>query len=410
MPVPDVFSPVQLGPVRLRNRTVKAATFEGRAPHGEVTDELIAYHRAPAEGGVGLTTVAYLAVAPDGRTHAEQIVVGERTLPGLARLADAIHATGAGIAGQVGHAGPVANGRSNGVPALSASAMPSPLSMQMIRAAGEKDLTRVTRAYVDAARVLVRAGFDVLELHMAHSYLISSFLAPGLNRRRDRWGGPLERRARLARQVARVVREEVGDAVAVTAKVSVSDGFPGGVTTAEGLELAKLLEADGHLDALQLSGGSSLMNPMYLFRGGAPVSEFADTMPPLVKWGMRTPFGRGFMKEYPFEEAYFRPKALEFRAGLSMPLMLLGGINRLETMQQAMADGFELVAMGRALLREPDLVNRLQAGVVTEGICIHCNRCMPTIYSGTRCPEWGPGEVIAGPELGQIRRSTGETV
>lgn len=392
--VPDVFAPVDLGPVRLRNRTVKAATFEGRTPDGLVTDELIAYHRAPAEGGVGLTTVAYLAVAPDGRTHREQIVVSERSLPGLARLADEIHATGAGIAGQVGHAGPVANGRSNGVHALSASAMPSPLSMQMVRAASEKDLTRVTRAYVDAARLLVRAGFDVLELHMAHSYLISSFLAPGLNRRRDRWGGPLERRARLARQVARVVREEVGDAVAVTAKVSVSDGFAGGVTTEAGVELARLLEADGHLDALQLSGGSSLMNPMYLFRGEAPVAEFAATMPPLVRWGMRSPAGRGFLKRYAFEEAYFRPKALEFRAAVAMPLMLLGGINRLGTMQQAMADGFDFVVMGRALLREPDLVRRLEAGRASRGTCIHCNRCMPTIYSGTRCPEWAADEVI----------------
>lgn len=391
---PDVFAPATLGPVRLRNRTVKAATFEGRTPHGQVTDELIAYHRAPALGGVGLTTVAYLAVAPDGRTHREQVVVGPDTLPGLTRLADEIHATGAAIAGQVGHAGPVANGRSNGVHALSASRMPSPLSMQMIRSATEKDLTRVTRAYVDAARLLVRAGFDVLELHMAHSYLISSFLAPGLNRRRDRWGGPLERRARLARQVARVVREEVGDAAAVTAKVSVSDGFAGGVTTPMGIELAQLLEADGHLDALQLSGGSSLMNPMYLFRGEAPVAEFAATMPPLVRWGMRTPAGRGFLKRYAFEEAYFRDKALSFRAAVDMPLMLLGGINRLGTMQQAMADGFDFVVMGRALLREPDLVRRLQEGQASRGTCIHCNRCMPTIYSGTRCPEWAADEVI----------------
>ena len=225
MVVPDVFAPATLGPVTLRNRTVKAATFEGRTPDGEVTDALIDYHLAVARGGVGLTTVAYLAVAPEGRTHREQIVVGPDTATGLARLAEAIHETGAAIAGQVGHAGPVANGRSNGVHALSASRMPSPLSMQMIRAATEQDLTRVTKAYVDTARILVGAGFDVLELHMAHSYLISSFLAPGLNRRKDGYGGSLENRARLARQVARAVREEVGDAVAVTAKVSVSDGF-----------------------------------------------------------------------------------------------------------------------------------------------------------------------------------------
>lgn len=382
----DVFAPATLGPVSLRNRTVKAATFEGRTPDGQVTEALLDYHLAVARGGVGLTTVAYLAVAPEGRTHREQIVVGEHSLAGLTRLAEAVHETGAAIAGQVGHAGPVANGRSNGVHALSASRMPSPLSMQMIRSATEGDLTRITRAYVDAARVLVRAGFDVLELHMAHSYLVSSFLAPGLNRRRDGWGGSLENRARLGRQVARAVRDEIGSDAAITAKVSVSDGFKGGVTTEEGIEFAQLLESDGTLDALQLSGGSSLMNPMYLFRGEAPLTEFAATMPLVVRLGMKTPVGRGFLKSYPFEEAYFREKALRFRAAVSMPLILLGGINRRATMDQAMADGFDFVAMGRALLREPDLVDRLQSERAVAGVCIHCNRCMPTIYSGTRCP------------------------
>ena len=386
MTTPDVFAPATLGPVQLRNRTVKAATFEGRAPYGQVTDELIDYHLAVTRGGVGLTTVAYLAIAPEGRTHREQIVVGERTIGGLTRLAKAVHESGAAIAAQVGHAGPVANGRSNGVKALSASRMPSPLSMQMVKAASEADLTRITKAYVAASRTLVRAGFDVLELHMAHSYLISSFLAPGLNRRSDRWGGSLENRARLGRQVARAVRDEIGSDAAITAKVSLSDGFKGGVTTDEGLEYAQMLESDGTLDALQMSGGSSLMNPMYLFRGDAPLKEFAETMPLVVRLGMKTPVGRGFLKSYPFEEAYFRDKALRFRAGLSMPLMLLGGINQRATMDQAMADGFDFVAMGRALLREPDLVNKLQADQAVGGVCIHCNLCVPTIYSGTRCP------------------------
>ena len=387
---PDALAPAALGPIHLRNRTVKAATFEGRTPQGQVTDSLIDFHTEVVRGGVGMTTVAYLAVAPEGRTHREVVVVGPDTRDGLARLAEGVHAAGGAISGQVGHAGPVANGRSNGVHAIAASRMPSPLSMQLVRAATEADLTRVTKAYVATARTLVDAGFDALELHMAHSYLISSFLAPGLNRRTDRWGGSLEGRARLARQVARAVKEEVGGEAAVYAKISLSDGFRGGVTTQTGLEFAHLLESDGHLDALQLSGGSSLMNPMYLFRGEAPVKEFAAVMPLPVRWGMKM-MGSRFLKEYPFAEAYFRDKALAFRAELTTPLMLLGGINRLDTAQQAMADGFDFVAMGRALLREPDLVARWAAGRDDPGLCIHCNQCMPTIYAegGTRCPEVG---------------------
>ncbi len=376
MATPEVFAPAELGPVRLRNRVFKAATFEGRTPHGLVTDELIDYHLAPARGGVGLTTVAYLAVAPEGRTHREVIVLGDRSLPGLARLADAIHETGARIGGQLGHAGPVANGRSNGVPALAASAMPSPLSMRMIRSASTADIARVTRDYVRGARVMVDAGFDVLEIHMAHGYLLSSFLAPGQNRRKDDWNGSLEKRSRFARQVARAVREEVGDAVAVTAKIGMTEGSRAGFSMPESVELARLLEADGHLDALELSAGSSLLNPMYLFRGDAPVAEFAAAMPPLVRLGMRTPAGRRFFKAYPFEEAFLRAKALVFREAVSMPLIFLGGINRRDTMERAMADGFEFVAMARALLREPDLVERLRTGEAEAGVCSHCNRCM----------------------------------
>ncbi len=381
----DVFAPASLGPVRVRNRVIKAATFEGRTPNGLVTDELIDYHLAPARGGVGLTTVAYLAVAPEGRTHKEVIVVNDESAPGLARLTDAIHETGAKVAGQLGHAGPVANGRSNGVHALAASRMPSPLSMQMIRSATAADIARITTDYVRTARIMADAGFDVLEIHMAHGYLLSSFLAPGQNRRKDGWGGTLRNRAKFAREVARAVREEVGNEVAVTAKIGMTEGSPAGFSMPESIEFAQMLEADGHLDALELSAGSSLLNPMYLFRGDVPIKEFAANMPAAIRLGLKTPIGKKFFRTYPFEEAYLREKALVFREAVSMPLVMLGGINDKATMDRAMAEGFEFVAMARALLREPDLVNRMQAGETTDGICIHCNQCMPTIYSGTRC-------------------------
>lgn len=376
MVTPDAFAPARLGPIELRNRIIKAATFEGRTPDGLVTDDLIEYHLAPARGGVGLTTVAYLAVSPEGRTHREGIVVSDQSAPGLARLAEAVHETGAKIGGQLGHAGPVANGRSNGVHALAASPMPSPMSMQMVRSATEADITRVTADYVRAARQLADAGFDVLEIHMAHGYLLSSFLAPGQNRRKDGWNGSLENRSRFARQVARAVREEVGDQVAVIAKIGMTEGSPVGFSMPESVEFAQLLEADGTLDALELSGGSSLLNPMYLFRGGVPLKEFAETMPPVLKFGLKSPVGKKFFKSYPFEEAYFREKALVFREAVELPLVMLGGINTRPTIERAMAEGFEFVAMARALLREPDLVNRMASGEVATGVCSHCNLCM----------------------------------
>lgn len=382
---PDVFAPATLGPVRLRNRVVKAATFESATPDALVTEDLVEYHLKIARGGVGMTTVAYLAVSPEGRTDRQQIYVRPEALPGLQRLTDAVHAEGAAVAGQLGHAGPVANGRSNGSPAISAHRMPSPLSMQMVRTATEADITRVTRDYAEGARLAARAGFDSLEMHLGHNYLPSSFMSPNLNRRQDRWGGSLENRARFARQVVRAVRDTVGDEVAVTAKLNMVDGIRSGLRIEESLDIASMLEADRTLDALQLTAGSSLTNPMFLFRGDVPLRELADAMPPLQRWGIRA-VGRKFFRHYPFEEAYLLPMARRFRERLELPLMLLGGINKRETLDLAMAEGFEYAAMARALLREPDLVNRLRDGRATEGVCIHCNRCMPTIYSRTHCP------------------------
>jgi 2,4-dienoyl-CoA reductase-like NADH-dependent reductase (Old Yellow Enzyme family) len=213
---------------------------------------------------------------------------------------------------------------------------------------------------------------------------LSSFLSPKLNRRGDRFGGSLETRARFPRQVVAAVRQAVGTRVAVTAKLNMADGVPGGLWLDESVEVGRMLEHDGHLDALELTGGSSLSNPMYLFRGEAPRREFGATLPPAARLGFRL-LGRRFMPEYPFEEAFFLPYARQFRAALTMPLILLGGVTRLETVELALEEGFAFVAMARALLREPDLVARMQAGASHESLCVHCNKCMPTIYSGTRC-------------------------
>ncbi|MYJ36260.1 MAG: NADH:flavin oxidoreductase [Acidimicrobiaceae bacterium] len=380
----EPFGEARLGPVTLRNRIIKAATFEGVMPEALVTSELIEYHRAVAAGGAGMSTVAYLAVAPEGRTHAECIWLRPEAVPGLRRLTDAIHAEGSAAAAQIGHAGPVANSRSNKAASIAPSKRFNPLAMRVIRSATDADIARVTNDYARAARLAADSGFDAIEIHLGHNYLLSAFLSPNLNKRTDTWGGSLENRARFPRQAVQAVRAAVSAKLAVTAKVNMNDGVPGGLKDDESLEFARMLEADGALDALELTGGSSFANPMYLFRGDAPREEFAATLPPHVRLGFKLA-GEKLMPDYPFEEAYFLPKARKFLEALDMPLILLGGINRLDTVQAALGEGFAFVAMARALLRQPDLPNRWQVGTDTEGNCIHCNRCMPTIYSGTRC-------------------------
>jgi 2,4-dienoyl-CoA reductase-like NADH-dependent reductase (Old Yellow Enzyme family) len=330
-----------------------------------------------------MTTVAYLAVSPEGRTDRHCVLLEEESLPGLRRLTDTVHAAGAAVSAQIGHAGPVANARSNRAPALAPSRRFSPTG-SMTRAASDDDIARITGQYRQGAEVAMEAGFDCIEIHLGHNYLLSAFLSPKLNRRTDQWGGSLVNRARFPRQVVDAVREAVGDRVAVTAKLNMADGVPGGFWLEESVEFARMLESDGALDAIELTGGSSLSNPMYLFRGEAPRTEFAATLPPPLRAGFRV-VGSRFLQDYPFEEAFFLPYARQFLDALDLPVILLGGVNRLETVERALVEGFSFVAMARALLREPDLVGRWEKGKAAEGLCIHCNKCMPTIYSGTRC-------------------------
>ena len=326
--------------------------------------------------------MAFCAVSPDGAGTPNELVLTKSALPGLRELAEAVHAEGAAVSAQIGHAGAVA--AAAGLPAIAPSKTFSPLAMKRTKEASAADIERVTNDFVAGAKLLLEAGFDAVEIHLGHGYLLSEFLSPLLNRRKDQWGGSIENRARFARDVVKAVKEAVGDRMAVLAKLNMSDGVPGGLWVDESIQVARLLEADGALDALELTGGSSLQNPMYLFRGEAPIHEMGDSMPKAVAIGLKL-FGRFFFKSYPFEEAYFRSYARQFRAALDMPLILLGGINKRETIDQAMKDGFEFVAMGRALLRDPGLVNAMAKGDSEESLCVHCNKCMATIYAGTHC-------------------------
>jgi 2,4-dienoyl-CoA reductase-like NADH-dependent reductase (Old Yellow Enzyme family) len=379
----QLFEPAALGPVTLRNRIIKAATFEGMSRGGVVSDALVDFHRAFAAGGAGLTTLAYCAVSPDGRGAPHEIVLGPAALPGLRRLAGAVHAEGAAISAQIGHAGPVGQRRITGSRPLAASSGFSALGNRY-HAMTAADIARVTGDFAAAAQVVAEAGFDAVELHMGHHYLLNSFLSPKFNRRTDSWGGSVGNRARFPRAVAQVVRDAVGGRLAVTAKFEMTDGVPGGLWLDESIQLARLLQDDGTVDALQLTAGGSLANPMYLFRGDVPRAEFAATLPPLLRPAFRVA-GQRLFRAYPFEEAYLRPMARQFRDALSLPLILLGGITRLGTMTQAISDGFAFVALGRALLREPDLPGKLRRQESQESLCIHCNKCMPTIYRGTHC-------------------------
>jgi 2,4-dienoyl-CoA reductase-like NADH-dependent reductase (Old Yellow Enzyme family) len=387
----DPFAPSRLGPITLRNRLVKAATYEHMARDGLVTDALIDFHVAFGTGGVGMTTVAYCAVSPDGRIDGDQLLWTERAAAGMQRLTEAVHATGAAISAQIGHAGPVNDPRKTGTRQLAPSRLTTPASFSVAKSADAADLARVIAAHGDAALMAADVGFDAVEVHLAHNYLVSSFLSPKLNKRRDEYGGSLEHRARLAREVMGAVRDRVGSRIAILAKLSMDDGVPGGFELAESIQVARWLEQDGTVDAIELTEGSSLLNPMYLFRGDVPLRDFAAAMPRPLRLGVRL-FGKKMLREYPYAPTFLLDDARQIRDAVDLPLVLLGGVTDLDGVTRGLESGFDFVALGRALLRQPDLPKRMQEDPAHRSLCTHCNRCMPTIFDVTHCVLVAPDE------------------
>jgi 2,4-dienoyl-CoA reductase-like NADH-dependent reductase (Old Yellow Enzyme family) len=381
----DPFSPARLGPVTLRNRVIKAATSEGRSPDGLVTDELIAFHRAFADGGVGMTTVAYCCVSPEGASAPGQIVMNGAALPGLRKLTGAVHDAGAAISAQLGNAGVVAHKKLTGVTPVAPSRFVNPASFGYCREITRDEIGRVIDQFGAAAQVAVEAEFDAVELHFGHLYLPSSFLSPLINRRKDEYGGDIDNRSRLVREIAHRVRDVVGTSVAVIAKLDMDDGLPGSIWVDEALRTAQLLDADQTLDAIELTQGSSVFKPMYLFRGDVPVKEFSRVMPPHMRVPIRLA-GKWAMGNYPYRDLYMLDAARQFVPVVKdTKLILLGGITNRGHLETGLREGFDFMAMGRALLREPDMVNKMIADPAVRSRCTHNNKCMVTVFGRTHC-------------------------
>jgi len=380
--VPSLFDPLQLGPVKLRNRAIRAAAFEGMAPGHEVSDQLVEYHRSVARGGVGMSTVAYAAIAQSGLTFAHQLWLRPEAVPGLRRLTDALHAERAKASIQLGHCGNMAaDRRVAGERALSPSGRFNLYGPVWPREMTTDDLAHTAKQFGEAVRRARDAGFDAVEVHAGHGYLISQFLSPWTNHRTDAYGGPLENRLRFAREVMAEVKRAAGNDLAVVVKTNLRDGFKGGMELEEAVQVAKALEEAG-ADALVLTGGFVSRAPMYIMRGDSIASELSRRMKP---WWMRMfvgALGEWLIPPVPFTEAYFLEDAKVVRAEVKLPLVYVGGVASQAAVDRVLESGFQGIAMARALIREPDFLQRLRReGERGEARCDHCNHCAARIYT-----------------------------
>lgn len=376
-----LFTPGKIGPLTLRNRTIRSAAFESMCPGNKPSKELLDYHHSVAAGGIGMTTVAYAAVTRSGLSFDRQLWMRPEIVPRLRELTDAVHREGAAVSIQLGHCGNMSHKAICGETPVGASTGFNLYSPTFVRGLRKDELAPMARAYGDSVRLAREAGFDAVEIHAGHGYLISQFLSPYTNHRKDEFGGSLENRMRFMDMVMDEVMKAAGNDMAVLVKMNMRDGFKGGMDIDESLQVAKRLVDDG-AQALVLSGGFVSKAPMYVMRGTMPIKTMTHYMTCWwLKWGVRMA-GRMMIPTIPFKEAYFLEDALRFRKEITqIPLVYVGGLVAREKIDEVLNDGFEFVQMGRALLNEPGFVNRMKAEGMARCNCKHSNYCIARMYT-----------------------------
>ena len=345
----ELFEETAIRGMKLRNRFVRSATWEGMAtPDGEVTSRLVDLMVQLARGGVALIISSHAYVRQDGQAGVFQLgIYDDHLIPGLRKMVSAVHNEGGKIVAQLAHAGFMANPKLTGQPPLGVSQVEgfggSPRKVMTI-----EDIQGIVAAFGQAARRAQEAGFDGVQIHAAHGYLLSQFLSPAFNKRTDAYGGPVENRAKAILEVLKSIRAEAGEGFPVLVKMNSEDCLEGGLTLPDSLKVGSLLEKAG-LDAIELSGGTLVSGKLIPSRAGIKTEV---------------------------KEAYFRDAARQFKKEVKIPIILVGGVRSPQVAEKLVAEGYaDYLSMSRPFIREPDLVKRWQSGDRSKAKCVSDNQC-----------------------------------
>ena len=376
-----LFTPYKLGNITLRNRTIRSAAFESMGDKFGPTQQLKDYHVSVAKGGIGMTTLAYAAVCRSGLSFDKQLWLRPEIVPGLKDITDAVHEAGAAASIQIGHCGNMTHYSTAGQIPIGPSTGINMYAYTPVRRMRKDEIRQVASDFGRAIHTAHEAGFDCVEVHAGHGYLISQFLSPYTNHRRDEFGGSLDNRMRFMRMCMDEVMEAAAKTgTSILVKHNMEDGFKGGIQIPESIEIAKVIESYG-VDGIVLSSGFVSRAPMAVMRGLIPIYTMSYYMPLWLRYFVRW-FGPMMIQQYPFEETFFYDNAMKFRKELKCPLVYVGGLVSREGIDKVLDSGFEMVQMGRALVSEPDFVNRLAAeGAGCRSRCDHKNYCIARMYS-----------------------------
>lgn len=378
----QIFEEAHVGPLTLRNRTIRSAAFESMCPGHQPSEMLYNYHTSVARGGVGMTTVAYAAVEESGLSFDRQLVMRPEIIPGLRHLTDGIHKEGAAAGIQLGHCGNMSHKDICGCMPMSACTGFNLYSPTFVRGLRKEELPILAKKFGQAVKLAREAGFDSVEIHCGHGYLIDQFLNTYFNHRKDEYGGSLENRMRFMSICLEEVMEAARDDMAVICKMNMRDGLKKpGTTIEESMEIARRMQNLG-VHAIVLSGGLVSASPMYVMRGEMPLYTMTHYMDKAwLKYGVRA-CGRMMVPSVPYEEAFFLEDALKFREALpDMKFIYVGGLVAGDKIQEVLGHGFEAVQMARSLLNEPDFVNKLKEDPHHRCGCKHSNYCIGRMYT-----------------------------
>lgn len=376
-----LFTEASIGSVTLRNRTIRSAAFEGMGKDNNPTQALKDYHVSVAKGGVGMTTIAYAGICRSALSFNTQLWLRPEIVPSLRDITDDVHANGAKASIQIGHCGNMTHRSTAGCVPVGASSGINLYSPTIVRGLRKEELKNIARYFGDAVRLAREAGFDCVEVHAGHGYLISQFLSPYTNHRKDEYGGSLDNRMRFMHECMDEVMKAAGTDMGVLVKMNMNDGFRSGMQESESLEVAKALEKTG-VHALVLSGGFVSKAPMYVMRGEMPIHTMTHYMDqPWLKYAVRM-FGGLMVPKHKFKPLYFLDQARKFREEIKMPLVYVGGVTSREEADRIIdKEGFEFLQMGRALLNDPEFVNKMKVDECHKSGCDHVNYCIARMYS-----------------------------
>ncbi len=386
----SAFTEKQLGHsnLLLKNAFIKSATYEGMFDKGIPTDSLISHHVNIAKGNAALTTVSYGAVSADARTFSDQMYINERSLEKLKILTHEVHEAGGKVSIQLTHCGYFSKNKEVKKPLAPSKVFNEYGFMSGIvfsKAMTILDMEKVSDDFAEAAWRCRDAGFDAVEIHMGHGYLLSQFLSPWTNKRKDNYGGSIENRSRFPLEVLHKVIGRVGKEFPVLVKLNLSDGFRGGFSLEDCKYFSKELERKG-CTAIILSGGFTSKTPFYMMRGKVPLGGMIMNGSSLAEKLTMALFGPFVIKRYKFSENFFLSQAKEIRKTVQMPLVYLGGVHSKNGIEEILNVGFEFIAIGRAFIHDPDFLVKLKENSIEKSECNRCNKCIVEMdRGGVKC-------------------------